>query len=65
MRLHWSCSVRLHRRTCRSIQYKTGGFNAPSAAAVDAGGKVWAGNSGGNSLSVLNPCRVTGGGLAL
>lgn len=54
-----------------SIKYKTGGFNAPSASAIDAGGNVWVTNSGGNSLSVLNPAGspvagspYIGGGLS-
>ena len=53
-----------------SIKYKSGGFSAPSASAVDASGNLWVTNAN-NSVSVLNPAGspvtgspFTGGGLS-
>lgn len=54
-----------------SIKYKTGGFSAPSASAVDAAGNLWVTNASNNSVSVLTPAGspvagspFSGGGLS-
>ncbi len=36
-----------------AIKYKTGGFSAPSASAVDQSGNLWVANAGNNTLTVL------------
>ncbi len=50
-----------------AIKYKTGGFNAPTASALDTSGNLWVTNGGNNTVTELSnagtPFILTGAGL--